>query len=179
MLKLEDVKMGDKLVCAMRKSSYFTVGESYEVYSKSSDEDGLAIRDDDDDLYYVDSDDLKEYHFILEGSYEHGRLLEYLDLQVGEYITPSSNYNGLKVGKEYKIGGRRDGTRSVHLELDEDRLLLPFLPYMSHFDPSNLDEPNHLTPQDYMSLVDAAIDTKDEEWFKEIVLKAEGHVNII
>lgn len=178
MYELSSINVGDKLVCAQRRSSYFTVGKSYEVL-QIMNSGNLAIRDDENDKYYVDKGDMKDFGFVPEGSDTHSKLNEYLEIGIGDSIKCSRDMNVFRVGNKYEVVHRRQGTETLYVRVpDRSNQMIQFALYLTYFEPPKLDETN-LSPQDYMSMVDASIDTRDEVWFKEILLKAEEQPNMI
>lgn len=158
------VNQGDVLVCTSNRT-YFTYGGEYTV-SEIEDE-MIWLIDDDGDPSSIEEAHIKAREFVVVGSKEHDKFIEFQGLLVGDIILAK---NGDKIVVADFIQSKRNNT--FHGILTEGGYKLSFIRYSANDDFNLvLDKDTQIGVVECLALIDVALDKKDKEWFLELTEK--------
>lgn len=167
------------VIIRITSSSYLTVGGEYAVRLKGSG--AFYITDDEGDPYRIGEDHLGDLDFVIKDSEYHAKYVEYMDLTTKDSLrfanSEGKGYYKLEVGESYPILRRRTNTlRTVIINSENGEATVPLRAFIDFFETEPTAIMNNIKSLDYLVIADLAIDTKDEEWFRELSEKSKSEL---
>jgi len=169
----KSIKKGDVLIHTMGMS-YLTTGNKYLVEERQSQNHDPRIIDDDGDNYHIESWVVESGAFVVENSEGHIKFTEFSNMVIGDSVVANKNVGEFRAGKVYTITGRKD-TDTLYVDSVGN---IRFIDYFRYFSITDQAVSRHIKSQDYLSMIDCAIDTNDKAWFNELIDSSKGRITI-
>ena len=106
--------------------------------------------------------------FVLENSEGHNKFIDFSSICIGDTVVANEDVDEFRAGELYTV----TGCRSTGSLIVDNVGIIRFTDYFRYFSVINQTVAKHIKPQDYLTIADFALDTKDEEWFNELHEKA-------